>query len=211
MKHVSSTSDEAFASYFDRFVNLTEPSFVPLDPRNEVPPAQANQDELSSGSELPTDQAAGPIGKPKPLGTQEEESWLQSYARHLSEDIDSEAESETPLSKDVTALKSSVGDIRARRDGAQDVLENSVQMASAILTSMSGGGVTSPAVGVGQFGEAWGETPLGLQANMFPFGDFVDGNMDMGSRFLEQMLAGGDDIWTDMMLGQRIDDTVTVP
>lgn len=34
LRHASETIDQSFSSYFSRFLDLEEPTFMPLDPKN---------------------------------------------------------------------------------------------------------------------------------------------------------------------------------
>ncbi|KAH7123275.1 C6 transcription factor [Dactylonectria estremocensis] len=100
LKHVSGDRDAAFSSYFGRFVDVEEPAFVPLDPKE----SKDKSDAETYPHEAPKDQASTNGQGHDGLESSENPStWLQTYVGHLGGDIhDEEDELNGPHGSSVT-------------------------------------------------------------------------------------------------------------
>ncbi|KAJ5788305.1 fungal-specific transcription factor domain-containing protein [Penicillium paradoxum] len=162
--YASEISDHSFDNYFSRFLNIEEPTFMPLQPKTSDTTSEDNEGD-------------GEHGRTKHVQNEEEEradetvpansapEWLQAYAGHLSGDIESDDEEspdESPRSSGVhigpiptqgtNAMTQMVpldnpGEGQDRMNmgmggGTSEILP--VHMAGAILTSMSGGAPSFP-------------------------------------------------------------------
>uniref|UniRef100_A0A8H7TMC5 Transcription factor domain-containing protein n=1 Tax=Bionectria ochroleuca TaxID=29856 RepID=A0A8H7TMC5_BIOOC len=126
LTHHRSTIGEAFHSYLGRYVDVPEPCFVPLMPSadqsdilgSKAKEAQASPDEsvgrgVLDVSERQNDESQQP-------------AWVQSYAGHLSEDIEAEEirllRGESP--SNAISLIGSSGETVVGQDGSIDTLMN---------------------------------------------------------------------------------------
>jgi hypothetical protein len=153
----------AFNSYFSRFLDIEEPAFMPLDPKDGDTPGDAGGDNEPGGIIEP--ETEGRVGSQE----QRDESipanagpgWLQAYAGHLSGDIDTDDEMDaadnSPRSSAVyieprrrttgTMAQTQVTPLSTVKEvQGQGIImnmephgsESPVHLAGAILTSMSG-------------------------------------------------------------------------
>ncbi|KAF7524469.1 hypothetical protein PCG10_005729 [Penicillium crustosum] len=180
LRHASETIDQSFNSYFSRFLDLEEPTFMPLDPKNsenisgdtegddDPEPIRQLQDENPTGSQE------------QPESGEKAPEWLQAYAGHLSADIDTDDEQnpdESPHNSGVYIDPSlqAMGTITqmipgpAFHDGQGqgfigmepgDSEVSPIHMAGAILTSMSGGTPNFPLPAQNQQLQSHGESHL---------------------------------------------------
>ncbi|KAB5563511.1 hypothetical protein GE09DRAFT_785696 [Coniochaeta sp. 2T2.1] len=215
----SGTSDLSFNSYVDRFLDLEEPAFMPLDPRDggipwEDPPIGAGD----SGGEVQNEALPE---ETVPVDTSS--VWLQAYTDHLCGDIDVEDMDERnsrdqsqacPAGQGTESLpppqtgKSmptqsmpapSVDEVCGPEftNVASQVPEESVHVAGAILASMSGG---TPSLML--------QAPEQADSNMHDafsdlFGQFPA--FDMPTPTSMFLGAGGDgNMWFDMLNHQMM-------
>ncbi|KAK7428034.1 hypothetical protein QQZ08_005466 [Neonectria magnoliae] len=87
LRHVSGNLGLAFRNYFSRFVDMEEPAFVPLDPKEskDGPDADAN---LAGASAAEANGDGQAIDQARP--EESSSGWLQTYVGHLSGDIHDE-------------------------------------------------------------------------------------------------------------------------
>lgn len=94
LEHASETIDLSFKSYFSRFLEIEEPAFMPLGPKDSDTTSGGVRGNNSPGH-ITEPQDEDPIesqrqGESAPTDTVPE--WLQAYAGHLSGDIGSDDE-----------------------------------------------------------------------------------------------------------------------
>ncbi|KAH7131119.1 C6 transcription factor [Dactylonectria macrodidyma] len=91
LRHVSGDLDVAFSGYFSRFVDVEEPAFVPLDPKE----SKDKSDAETYPHEAPKDHAStNGQGVDGSKSSEESSSWLQTYVGHLAGDIHEEDDDE---------------------------------------------------------------------------------------------------------------------
>lgn len=90
--------DLAFSSYFSRFVDVEEPAFIPLDPKEckDKSDAEVYPHEAPKGD--------GPItgrGLDQPGSAEQSSTWLQTYVGHLAGDIHDDDDDMNGLAEDL--------------------------------------------------------------------------------------------------------------
>ncbi|KAJ5187447.1 C6 transcription factor [Penicillium cf. viridicatum] len=147
------------SGYFSRFLDIEEPTFMPLDPKNNENASGDTEgdDEPGPIRQLQDENPAG--SQEQPDSTERAPEWLQAYAGHLSGDIDTDDEQnpdksprnsgvciDPPLQARSTITQMIPGpafhdgqgqEFIGMEPGDSEVLP--IHMAGAILTSMSGG------------------------------------------------------------------------
>ncbi|ATY66324.1 C6 transcription factor [Cordyceps militaris] len=88
----SDNIDMVFNDYFSRFINIQEPAFVPLEPRDKDTPKDAIE-ALQSNRSIDCQKEISPKNNNwADIATSKRDSeWLQDYSGHLSGDIESES------------------------------------------------------------------------------------------------------------------------
>ncbi|KAB5580364.1 hypothetical protein GE09DRAFT_435504 [Coniochaeta sp. 2T2.1] len=220
----SGTSDLSFNSYFDRFLDLEEPAFMPLDPRDGgIPWEDPSIGDRDSGGEVQN------VNEALPEETVPEDTssvWLQAYTEHLCGDIDVDDMDEQnsrdqsqacpavqgteslpptqqlpPSPQPRTNIPPSVDEAREPdfTNLAPQEPEESVHMAGAILASMPGG---TPSFML--------QAPEQADSNMHDafsdlFGQFPAFDMPTPTSMFTGLGAGGDgNMWFDMMNHQMM-------
>ncbi|KGO73525.1 Protein of unknown function DUF3468 [Penicillium expansum] len=181
LRHASETIDASFNSYFSRFLDIEEPTFMPLDPKHSE-----NTSRDAEGDENPDPVLELPHETPPESQEQQDSAdgapeWLQAYAGHLLGDIDTDEEQnldesprnsavciEPPLqarstmTQVIPALAFHQGqdqEFIGMEPGSSEV--SPVHMAGAILTSMSGGTPNFPLQAQSQQLQLHGQSDLG--------------------------------------------------
>ncbi|KAK8143439.1 hypothetical protein G3M48_007245 [Beauveria asiatica] len=153
------TSDDldlAFRGYFSRFIDIREPTFVPLDPREKDTPRGAiGTPESVQSQERCLEKDSNNSDLPNTTTSDKNSDWLKAYAGHLSGDIepdsdsdDFDADSHTKAAQSGTTLASATCEKNPMLTrNAEQVLgamipgsgtvESSEHMGAAILTAMS--------------------------------------------------------------------------
>ncbi|KAJ6186506.1 hypothetical protein N7519_007807 [Penicillium mononematosum] len=203
LKHVSSTCKEAFLSYYNRYTNIKEPGFVPLDPTINVPPQVQPPQEWNPLEVQPSTRTA--VAQVQNDTLHDEEDWLRDYARRLSEDISMDGEERARA--DQAGGGPVILSYGQETSNAQMpvMANNSVEMAD---TSMTGTAMPHPAMEVGQTVEGWNDAWLGLPQGMLPMGDFDSDNGDYGAKLLEQLMIDSHEIWMDMLQNHGADESI---
>lgn len=152
----------SFNSYFSRFIDLDEPTFMPID--RKVSDTTSGDTEMHDKHDPNTSQSEGQEVQEGIAGANTAPEWLQAYAGHLSGDIETEDHNPDESSRS-PAVHVELLPVQANHDVTQftpaatfdkgqgqgipsmdsDASEVSqTHMASAILTSMSGGTMNYP-------------------------------------------------------------------
>ncbi|KAM3437816.1 hypothetical protein NHJ13734_004462 [Beauveria thailandica] len=153
------TSDDldlAFRGYFSRFIDIREPTFVPLDPREQDTPRGAiGTPESVQSQERCLEKNSNNSDLPNTTTSDKNSDWLKAYAGHLSGDIEPDsdsdafdADSHTKAAQSGTTLASATCEKNPMLTrNAEQVLgamipesgtvESSEHMGAAILTAMS--------------------------------------------------------------------------
>ncbi|KAM3506521.1 hypothetical protein MY11210_007513 [Beauveria gryllotalpidicola] len=155
--------DLAFCGYFGRFIDIREPTFVPLDPREkDTSQGAIGTPESVQSQERCQERNSKNSDLPNTTTSDRDSEWLKAYAGHLSGDIESDSDSDhvdadnhTKAAHSGPTLASATCEentILSRN--AEQVLEavipesetvgSSEHMGAAILTAMSGN-MCSPA------------------------------------------------------------------
>ncbi|XWX01642.1 hypothetical protein V2A60_009670 [Cordyceps javanica] len=149
--------DSAFNGFFNRFIGMHEPAFVPLDPgeKDAAKGSRATHEPIQT-KERYGEQASKIIGRAANRASDNGSEWLQAYTGHLSGDIEPEnAPNQLDASTNPTAIHDKQMDSSTTTEtlplpstnGEQvpgifstesEVVELPDHMGAAILTAMSG-------------------------------------------------------------------------
>ncbi|KAI1083677.1 hypothetical protein F5B20DRAFT_416273 [Whalleya microplaca] len=146
LRHASNPIETAFTSYFDRFENITEPSFTTLCPTPSGDVQESSESWINSADR-------GLImGKPPTVtnGPPESTSWLQNYTGHLLEDICSTDENDAPNQTD-TRIRDNTASLSGEFRNAPSMpahppiqSQSSLEQTGAVMSTNDFGPLTTP-------------------------------------------------------------------
>lgn len=213
LSHVSGDVDLAFSSYFSRFVDIEEPAFVPLDPKEckdksdaEVYPHEAPKEDGPTNGQ----------GLDQPGSAEQSSTWLQTYVGHLAGDIHDDDDDMNGLASDLAeATQASLLDLATvAAEGAR---------AGGNLAAQGGGaGMATNAAGVMMMNKGFTPCPDMMTGNgnangrvtfpgdiddLYPelfsqipsLGDFIGMGHEIPIFPGLGSLMDGEDIWSDVL------------
>lgn len=115
LRHPLDSVEAAFGSYFSRFVDIEEPTFMPLGPKDTETTDEDEEDEEADNRDNGSGAVQSPQNPPekegaeriRPETTSNGPEWLHAYAGHLSGDIDAgeDLESTAGESDNISAVQ----------------------------------------------------------------------------------------------------------
>lgn len=146
LRHESETVDVAFNSYFSRFIDIDEPAFIPLDPKDSFTPQDGERSHKPNG--VPQQPSNGNSGESRDqdqnVTSDARPEWLQAYAGHLSGDIEDGEDTEA---NNKTSCHTELAQTEIMAQAIPDPPINTPQIQETVRTDP--GGTQSPVTMVG--------------------------------------------------------------